>query len=507
MDTYDHEQNAQNPEYQTDTNDEIIDIITEDVAEAEPASESAAQPYVGGETGKKESPFADSPYVTEHQQHACDAPPVPPQYPPVKEHSPKSGQRVLAAVATLAVVVSSCGITAALVNNHWEDQTAKMTASFNKQISDMQDQIKNYSVKDPVSGDLVTFDGGMTPSQVYAQNVDSVVAINAIVTKTHNGQITKGGSTGSGFIISKDGYIVSNHHVVEGGTDLTVITHDGTEHEATLVGSDALNDIALLKVDATDLKPVTIGSSDKMLVGDQVVAIGNPLGELTATQTVGYISAKERAISTDGTQINMMQTDAAINSGNSGGPLFNMRGEVVGITTAKYSGSSSSGASIEGIGFAIPIDDVYPMLESIRDNGYITGAQLGVTVFSMDEKTASRLGLPLGSVVDSIVAGGCAEKAGVAPTDIIIALGEYPVKSNMDLTRALRKFKGGDTTTITVYRSGQELNLSITLDEKPNTTVAPPSADKPSQNDPNVPDSGSYDEWYDYFAPFFNFGK
>lgn len=511
MDSLDREQNAQNPEYTPDTNEEIIDAVSEEAEEtpAEAAAEPEAQPYVGNGAGRKESPFADSPYVMNHHQQQTED--VPPQAPPVSKKTSKSGnkvgKRVLAAVLALSVVAGGCGITAAMVNNHWEKETAAMTASFNKQMNDLKKQFTGHVTKDPVTGELVSFKDAMTPSQVYAQNVDSVVAITAVINKTHNGKVFQGGSTGSGFILTQDGYIVSNHHVIEGGTDLTVTTHDGTEYKATLVGSDAFNDIALLKIDATDLQAVTIGSSDELLVGDQVVAIGNPLGELTATQTVGYISAKERVISTDGSQINMMQTDAAINSGNSGGPLFNMRGEVVGITTAKYSGSSSSGASIEGIGFAIPIDDVYPMLESIRENGYVTGPQLGVSVYSMDHETASRLGLPLGALVDSVTPGSCAEKAGVQPTDIVIALGEHKVQSNMDLTRALRKFKGGETTTITVFRSGQEVSLPITLDEKPNTTAAPSSGNNPSRNDPNLPENGSYEEWYNYFAPFFGFGK
>ena len=206
-----------------------------------------------------------------------------------------------------------------------------------------------------------------------------------------------------------------------------------------------------------------------MAVGDQVVAIGNPLGELTSTMTAGYVSAKDRIVATDGTQINMMQTDAAINPGNSGGPLFNMLGQVIGITSAKYSGLTESGATIEGIGFAIPMDDVYGMLEDLRLYGYITGAYLGVSISDVDPTIAEAYGLPVGTLVRSVVAGSCADKGGIQPSDIIVNLGGHEIKNINDLSRVLRKFKAGDEITATVHRNGQLVQLMLTLDEKPKT--------------------------------------
>ena len=247
-----------------------------------------------------------------------------------------------------------------------------------------------------------------------------------------------------------------------------MITFDSEEYPARLVGYDQSVDVALLKIEVTGLDPVAIGSSDALIVGDQVVAIGNPLGELTSTLTVGYISAKDRMINTDGTyNINMMQTDAAINSGNSGGPLFNMKGEVIGITTAKYSGSSTTGASIEGIGFAIPMDDVVGVLQDLKNHGYVKGAYLGVSVITMDPAVAEAYGLPTGSKVSLVEPDHCAAKAGIQVGDIITAMAGQDVSGNSDLLTILRKFKPGDTTTITVFRAGQEHELTITLDEKP----------------------------------------
>lgn len=477
------------------------------------------QSYHNAGTGRKESPFADSPYVMKHQpqQNAnqnwneqssysayTNVPPV-----PKKAGSQKSGRKigkgVLAAVLAVALVGGSCGITAALVNSRWESETAKMEQTFNQKINDLQNQVtaaeeKANANSDGLVGDTISAQGGLTPSQVYAMNVNSVVAISNQSTTNIYGQVAETASAGSGFIISEDGYVVSNYHVVEGATTLTVITFDGTEYEAELIGYDASNDISLLKVDATGLDPVTIGSSDNLIVGDQVVAIGNPLGELTSTLTVGYISAKDRTINTDGSAgINMMQTDAAINSGNSGGPLFNMKGEVIGITTAKYSGSTSSGTTIEGIGFAIPIDDVIGMLDDLREYGYVTGAYLGVSVLSLDSATAQLYSLPTGSLVSTVEEGSCAAEAGIQPQDIITGLGGYEVAGNSDLLRVLRKFEAGDTTTVNIYRGGQKLELSITLDDKPAPVEETVQQIQPSESE----QSGSFPG---FAFPFYGFG-
>ena len=478
---------------------------------AEPAAQEqtppVSAPYSGAGVGRKESPFADSPYVMNHQpdpnQYRCGStyvPPIPPQ-PPVKPKKARTGKgwkRALSIVLALAVVAGSCTITAAIVNNHWENRMDRMEDSFEVRLDKMQKEIDSAKVTigggNSVSGTMTA--GGLTPGQVYARNVQSVVLISCEVRANTFGQTVVGASTGSGFILSKDGHVVTNAHVVEGASVIKVSTHSGEELEAKVVGTDTTNDVAVLKVEAEDLPAVVLGSSDDLIVGDQVVAIGNPLGELTSTMTVGYVSAKDRDVTTDGKTINMIQTDAAINSGNSGGPLFNMKGEVVGITTAKYSGSSASGASIESIGFAIPIDDVSGMVGDLMNYGYVTGAYLGVMVTDVPEDLAKYYRMPMGARVEEVTPGYCAEAAGVKAGDIIVGLGGYEVENVTDLTRALRKFKAGDTTEIVVFRSGAEVKLSITLDEKPN------NADTAAPNDAGqgqMPENGDYDEWHDYF--------
>lgn len=472
-----------------------------------------SEPYSGAGVGRKESPFADSPYVMNHQprsntgrpqEHfeACGNIPYTPPQPPVKPQKPRSGKgwkRILSAVLALSVVAGACGITAALVNERWEDRMDSLEDRMESQLEKMQKELDSAKVTigggNSVSGTLAAGEG-LTPGQVYARNVQSVVLISCEVQANTFGQTVVGSSFGSGFILSKDGYVVTNAHVVDKASVIKVSTHSGEEYEAKLIGTDTTNDVAVLKVEAEDLPAVVLGSSDDLIVGDQVVAIGNPLGDLTSTMTVGYISAKDRDVTTEGTTINMLQTDAAINSGNSGGPLFNMKGEVVGITTAKYSGSSASGASIESIGFAIPIDDVSGMVGDLMNYGYVTGAYLGVMVTNVPEDMAAYYRMPVGARVEEVTPGYCAQKAGVKAGDIIVGLGGYEVENVTDLTRALRKFKAGDTTEIVVFRSGAEVTLTITLDEKPNDTNAA-SPDEAGQG--KMPENGSYDEWHDYF--------
>ena len=441
--------------------------------------------------------------------------PQPEQYtvPQKRQRKPGLGRKLLAAVLAASLVIGSCAVTANVVNDRWEDRAEALQSQVDaagEKIAALQEQIQALAESQSgvsISGSPMASAEGLSPSQVYAMNVNSVVAISNQSTTNVWGQVSETASSGTGFIISADGYILSNYHVVEGANRLTVMTYMGDEYEAKLVGYDKMNDVAILKVEAAGLDAVAIGSSDDLIVGDQVVAIGNPLGELTSSLTVGYISAKDRTINTDGNLINMMQTDAAINPGNSGGPLFNMKGEVVGITTAKYSGSTGSGASIEGIGFAIPIADVMSMTEDLITNGYRTNmAYLGVVVMDLDSNTAAMYSLPMGSYVRSVEPGSCAETAGIQPKDIIIAVGEYSVEGNSTLQSALRKFRAGDSTTVTVYRAGAELQLPITFDERPQDPNAP-LVQQPPQESGEMPSSGSFEDWYNYFAPFFDNGR
>jgi len=469
--------------------------------EETPPVQSPSPDGPGLNTGRKESPYANSPYVMqapEQPEYRYQPQTQPPQKPP-KAHKPRKPfwKSAAALLLVLTLVAGGCLITAFSVNEYWEKRTRDTVNMLNGKIDDLQKQLDG--VASGGQGIPLPSDGGaMSPSQLYRSNVSSVVAISSTIeTMGFYGPAT-GSSTGSGFILTEDGYVVTNYHLVDGAVGVNVVLHDGTEYEAEVIGYDATNDLAVLKIEAEGLSAATLGSSDELIIGDMVVAIGNPLGELTATQTVGYVSGINREVTTDNTIINMIQTDAAINPGNSGGPLFNMRGEVIGITTAKYSGTTNSGASIEGIGFAIPIDDVMSVISDLIDYGYVTGAYLGVTVQNTDAESASMFGLPTGAYVVTVEKDGCASRAGIQPKDIIIDLGGTKVSNITDLTRALRHFKAGDETTVTVIRGGKEITLDVTLDERPQQTepIAP-------ESDPNLPSDGDFNEWYDYFRRYF----
>lgn len=305
----------------------------------------------------------------------------------------------------------------------------------------------------------------MTPAEVYAANVSSTVGITTSVTTNFWGYQTTSAAAGSGFIISSDGYILTNFHVIEDSNAITVSFYDGSNLDAELIGYDESNDIAVLKVDAKDLTPVILGDSGNLNVGDTVAAIGNPLGELTFSLTVGTVSALEREITTSaGATMNLMQTDCAINSGNSGGALFNLYGEVIGITNAKYS-SSGTDASIDNIGFAIPVNHIRAIAESIIEKGYIAKPYIGVSVTDVSEETQS-YGLPQGAAVKSVTEGGPAAAAGLQVNDIIIKANGVEIAGSSDLVKIVGACEPNQVLNITIYRQGSQMELEITVSEQ-----------------------------------------
>lgn len=329
-----------------------------------------------------------------------------------------------------------------------------------------------YEGSRPSAVSLANVDGKtvLSAEEVYASNLESVVGVNGNVTTNVWGQTVKNAVSGSGFVISSNdtsSYILTNYHVIDRVTDITVFFSDGKSYDATLVGGEEENDIAVLKIEQGGLRPVVLGDSDAINVGENVYAIGNPLGELTFTFTGGYVSSKDRAVTmSDGTVINMIQTDTAINSGNSGGPLFDKYGQVVGIVSAKLSSSGSrSEASVEGLGFAIPINDVKDMVTSIMENGYVTGKpNVGVLISAVDE-SVQRYGVPAGVEIMAILDGSCAQKAGLQEGDIITAVGDTQVTSETQLQSAVKDYKAGDTVAFTIYRDGNTSTVNVTLDE------------------------------------------
>ena len=351
----------------------------------------------------------------------------------------------------------------------------------------------------------------MQPAEVYASTVNSTVSINCSSQSTNIfGQTTQSASSGSGFIISEDGYIVTNYHVIDGARAIKVTFNNGETYDAKLVGGEELNDVAVLKVDGVkNLKPVVLGDSDDLVVGETVCTIGNALGSLSFSQTSGGVSATDRAVTmSDGTVINLIQTDCTINSGNSGGPLFDSYGRVAGITSAKYSNNGdSSSASIEGIGFAIPINDVLDIITDYMQYGYVTGRPyMGVlSPADVTEQYMQAFGWPAGVYVNGVEEGSCAETAGIKRGDIITKLDDTEITGTAQLTSVKNGYRAGDTVTVTVYRGGEYLNLELTFDEQKDTTQSSSfsGSDSQQQGGQNGQQGGNgyyYNPWRYFFG-------
>lgn len=356
---------------------------------------------------------------------------------------------------------------------------------------DRGDTVIYESERPTVEVDTVANSNGgepMTPEQLYASNLASCVGITVSTTSVNIfGQTTTSAASGSGFVLTQDGYIVTNYHVIEdaakdSSVSIEVSFAAGKKYDAKLVGGEQDNDVAVLKIEASDLTPVKLGDSDQLVVGESVYTIGNPLGELTYSLTDGLVSALDRLITTTSTNpstgatetatLNVLQTNCDINPGNSGGPLFDSYGNVVGIVTAKYT-QSSSGVSAEGLGFALPINDVKGIITDLIENGYVTGKPyMGVQVTSVPDY-AQHYGVSAGAYVESVAEDSCAQKAGLKADDIIIAIDDTAIDSSTALTAALSSsYKAGDTAKLTVLRGSEKLELTITFDEKNEQTEA-----------------------------------
>ena len=440
----------------------------------------------------------------QHQQsysYECSGGPQPSASQPASQPEPapqkKSGKagKVVALLLACALVGGGSGWGAAALAQKNSSAAAAPTAA-SSDASVMLEGQRQTAAMQVASVDTSKL---LTASEVYAQNVNSTVGITTSITTNYFGYQTTAAAAGSGFILTQDGYILTNYHVVESSDSIKVTTYDGTSYDAQLIGYDESNDVAVLKVDANDLTPVVLGDSDSVSVGDSVVAIGNPLGELTFSLTAGAISALDRPVTlSSGTTMNLMQTDCAINSGNSGGALFNMYGEVIGITNAKYSSSSSSSeASIDNIGFAIPINQVRSIVESIIQNGYIIKPYIGVSVSDVSSESQS-YGLPQGAAVRSVVENSPAAEAGLQENDIITAANGDAITGSNDLVKLVKAASAGDALELTVYRQGQTVTVTLTVGEQKQDALPAQTTDD-TQSDSQNPYS-QYDQYGDQYG-------
>ena len=408
---------------------------------------------------------------------------MPPVDQPKKPHKKNGGKKGVALALVCALLGGGMGVGGGFLGASLARGDLPQTVVSGDGVSTVMQGVRETSV---LQIQQIDSSKELTAAEVYAANVNSTVGIvTSAVTTNFWGQQTQSAAAGSGFIFTDDGYIITNYHVIEGANTVTVSTYDGTQYDAKIIGYDESNDVAVLKVEAEGLTPVVIGSSSKLNVGDSVVAIGNPLGELTFSLTAGAVSALNRDVTmSSGSTQELIQTDCAINSGNSGGALFNMYGEVVGITNAKYSGSSGSGASIDNIGFAIPMDDVYNIITSIIEKGYIEKPYIGVSVISVSDET-QKYGLPQGAAVQSLTDDGPAKAAGLQVNDIITKVNDTEITSSNDLVKTIGACKPGDRITLTVYRQGQTMEISLEVAQKIQSATAAAASESSSQSQQN----------------------
>ena len=358
------------------------------------------------------------------------------------------GIRVIALALCCALLGGAAGAgTLYAVNRSSGTATINMSGRTVQQVS-----IKTINNTDELSD-----------AEIYAATVNSVVSINCSGAATNFfGQTVTSASSGSGFVLTNDGYIVTNAHVIEGASSVSVTLYSGESYDAAIVGSDTDYDVAVLKINAEGLSAVTVGDSSTVNVGDSALVIGNPLGELTFSMSSGIISCANRTINVSGTPFDMIQIDTSINSGNSGGPLLNSYGEVIGIVSAKY--SSYSTTSIEGLGFAIPINDVFSAIQDIMENGYVTNkAYFGISAGTVTRAIAAQYGVSQGVYVNSVESGSAADKAGLQSGDIIVSADGNEITSIDDLTTVKKSHVSGDTIQIEFIRNGVKNNTSLTF--------------------------------------------
>ena len=403
-----------------------------------------------------------------------------------KKGGVKVGVAVLLSMVTIATVVGLfCGmlITSSYLNARAEASAATASVSVTEAPAATDEPAASVTAESaaeatavPVTSDGVVSEigtvesstrfasGGIfTRAEICEIASPSVVGIDTYSASSYWGQSYQTGS-GSGVILTEDGYIATCAHVVEDSTQIKVTLNDDRVFEATVIGADSRNDIAIIKIEATDLVAAEIGDSDMLTVGEDVIAIGNPLGELRGTATSGIISALRRTVKIDGAEMELIQTDAAVSPGNSGGGLFNASGKLIGIVNAKANSSNA-----EGLAFAIPVNSVIDEIYDLLQYGYITGkAELGVTTQNVSVRSSSGYWSRSTTTcvqVATVVEGGAADKAGIRVGDLILAVGNTRVTSNDVLSALVRSYDAGATETLTIQRNGQQYTVEVTFGE------------------------------------------
>lgn len=444
------------------------------------------QNHPNGEGGQNPNPSPNQPnseysYTKESLPHRTymdanyvpreSAPPppryyTPPEPPPQREKKEKKKPGVAGFIAACLVCALLGGLGGGALVAATLPRTGQGTGGGQLNISD--EQVRPEQTARPVQSGQV-----MTGAEIYSLGCLQAVGVTTEVTYTNYfGIQSTSPVTGSGFIVTEDGYIVTNYHVIaqaqKNKLKVSVFLSNGEKYDARIVGFEEANDLAVLKIEATGLSAATLGNSDNLAVGEEIFAIGNPLGELSFSLFSGRVSALNRDIQTKDettglvTTNNMFQVDAAVNQGNSGGPVYNDRGEVVGIVTAKY-----MNVGVEGLGFAIPINDVANLVDQLINQGYISGRpSFGFVLSTVDSAIAQYYNMVEGAYIYSIEEGSAAEKAGLKVGDIITEVNGKEVKTFNDVSNEKRNYSPGDTVTLKIYRQGEYMDVSVILDEE-----------------------------------------
>lgn len=382
-------------------------------------------------------------------------------YDPNAEMKIKKQKKVLTAIISTCCVLAiaaTCIIGYSLISPGTIGQSSNRTNSTAKTSKAEVETTNNVNTNRelPTIYQLSAPEDALTISEVVEKVSDSVVGISCL--------FSTGTGTGTGVIMSEDGYIITNAHVVNGASDITVVFTDDQENgiKAELIGIDSQTDLAVIKINKSGLIPAEFGKSSELQVGEAAIAIGNPLGfQLAGSVTSGIISALDRELTIEDKTLTLIQTDASINSGNSGGALINAYGQVIGITSAKI--NSAYG---EGLGFAIPIDGALPIINDLIENGYVTGRpKLGISGSDISSFYSEYYGIPQGFQVESVEEGSAAEAAGIRAGDIVVGIEGQLISGMSEFNEIKNKFSAGDTISVSLYRDGKRTDVDVTLGE------------------------------------------
>lgn len=419
----------------------------------EPFPDTASDALQSGEDTGSKADVSEAPELAAPHAHTSDA-----------SHSATAHSKHKEKKYVTKGVLITCMIATMLVSSVlgavMDDVLPQIGSSGEKTESARDDsKLSELDLSDATGSELAVGD-------IIDMNADAVVEVVVSATAENMwGQLQPTQGAGSGVIVKEDGYIATNYHVIKRATKVQVTLHNGDTYQAQIIGSDPENDIAVIKIDAKDLKTVKIGDSSKVEVGDLAVAIGNPLGQLGGTATSGIISALSRTLNIEGTTLTLLQTDAAINGGNSGGGLFNGRGELIGIVESK-----ASAVGVEGLAFALPINSVSQIINDLIENGGSADVSsatpaVGIVISDVSEENAKYYGLESAGVYIAQVTGENAKKAGFMEEDRIVSFNGSEVSSGNDFISMVRKCKVGDTVTIVVSRGGQQIEIKTELEE------------------------------------------